>query len=42
LIPGLLGAAAAVFAYDYLANPRVVEKPIKEAVSHEEVRAAAG
>ena len=36
LIPGLLGAAAAAFAYDYLANPRIVEKPIKEAVTREE------
>jgi glycerol uptake facilitator protein len=36
LIPGLVGAAAAAFAYDYLANPRVVEKPIKEAVTREE------
>src|ERR1700716_2712569 len=36
LIPGLIGAAAAAFAYDYLANPRVVEKPIKEAVTREE------
>ena len=39
LIPGLLGAAAAAFAYDYLANPRIVETPIKEAVTRE--RAAA-
>jgi glycerol uptake facilitator protein len=40
LIPGLVGAAAAAFAYDYLANPRVVEKPIKEAVTREEPAAA--
>jgi glycerol uptake facilitator protein len=40
LIPGLLGAAAAAFAYDYLANPRLVERPIKEAVVREEVAAA--
>ena len=40
LIPGLIGAAAAAFAYDYLANPRVVEKPIKEAVTREEPAAA--
>jgi glycerol uptake facilitator protein len=39
-IPGLVGAAAAAFAYDYLANPRVVEKPIKEAVTREEPAAA--
>src|SRR5438309_8581222 len=43
LVPGLVGAALATFAYDYLANPRIVEQPIEEAVSHEEapVRAAA-
>jgi glycerol uptake facilitator protein len=36
LIPGFIGAAAAAFAYDYLANPRLVEKPIKEAVTRDE------
>src|SRR5438093_7354505 len=36
LIPGLVGAALASFAYDYLANPRHVEQPIEEAVTHEE------
>src|SRR2546428_4396341 len=41
LIPGLIGAAAAAFAYDYLANPRLVEQPIEEAVSHEEAPARA-
>jgi glycerol uptake facilitator len=41
-IPGLVGAAAAAFAYDFLANPRLVERPIREAVSHDEpARAAA-
>jgi glycerol uptake facilitator protein len=40
LIPGLVGAALAAFAYDYLANPRIVEKPIKEAVTHEDKAAA--
>ena len=39
LIPGLVGAALATFAYDYLANPRIVEQPIEEAVSHEEAPA---
>jgi glycerol uptake facilitator protein len=34
LIPGLLGAAAAAFAYDFLANPRIVEGPIATAVTH--------
>jgi glycerol uptake facilitator protein len=32
-VPGLLGAAAAAFFYDYLANPRIVEAPIKAAVT---------
>src|SRR2546428_7548221 len=41
LIPGLLRAAPAAFAYDYLANPRLVEQPIEEAVSHEEAPARA-
>ena len=36
LVPGLVGAAAAAFLYDFLANPRVVEEPVIEAVSHEE------
>src|SRR5438876_11033086 len=41
LIPALIGAASAAFAYDYLANPRHVEQPIEEAVSHEEAPARA-
>lgn len=41
LVPGLVGAAAAAFLYDYLANPRLVERPIREAVSHE-AHASAG
>jgi hypothetical protein len=36
LIPGLVGAAGAAFLYDFLANPRLVEEPITDAVSHEE------
>ena len=28
------GAAAAAFVYDYLANPRTVQEPIEEAVTH--------
>src|SRR2546426_50225 len=39
LIPGLVGAALAAFAYDYLANPRHVDQPIEDAVSHEEAPA---
>jgi glycerol uptake facilitator protein len=33
LVPGLVGAALATFAYDFLAKPRLVETPIKEAVT---------
>ena len=36
LIPGLVGAAGASFLYDFLANPRMVERPIIAAVSHED------
>jgi glycerol uptake facilitator protein len=43
LIPGLVGAAGAALLYDFLANPRLVERPIREAVTHEDTaRAAAG
>jgi glycerol uptake facilitator protein len=41
LIPGLVGAAGASFLYDFLANPRLVARPIIEAVTHEETRTAA-
>jgi len=33
VLPGLVGAGAAAFLYDALANPRTVERPIKEAVT---------
>ena len=36
LIPGLAGGACAAFLYDFLANPRLVEEPVIEAVSHED------
>jgi len=36
VVPGIVGAAAAAFAYDYLADPRHAEMPIQAAVSHEE------
>ena len=42
LVAGLVGAAAAAFLYDYLANPRLVESPIVEAVSHEDADSRAG
>jgi glycerol uptake facilitator protein len=32
VVPGLVGAALAAFIYDFLAEPRIVEQPIEEAV----------
>ncbi len=40
LVPGLVGAALAAFAYDYLAKPRLVQEPIEHAVSQPDVSAA--
>src|SRR3954463_3837789 len=34
VLPGLLGSGLAAYVYDYLANPRIVEEPIEEAVTH--------
>ena len=34
IVPGLVGSALAAFVYDFLATPRVVEAPIKAAVTH--------
>ena len=34
VLPGLVGSAAAAFAYDFMTKPRIVEMPIAEAVSH--------
>jgi glycerol uptake facilitator protein len=34
VLPGLAGAALAAFIYDFIAEPRKVVRPIKEAVSH--------
>ena len=44
LVSGFVGAAAAAFLYDFLANPRLVARPIVEAVTREDkgARAAAG
>ncbi len=36
VVPGLVGATAVAFAYDYLADPRHTEMPIQAAVSREE------
>ena len=33
LVPGFVGTAVATFTYDFLANPRVVETPIRRAVT---------
>lgn len=33
---GAAGAAGAAFLYDFMANPRLVEEPVIEAVSHED------
>src|SRR4030081_3995336 len=41
LVPGLVGAAAAAFLYDFLANPRLVARPIIEAVTHDDTARAA-
>ena len=32
VLPGLVGAALAAFVYDFVAEPRIVEQPIEEAV----------
>jgi glycerol uptake facilitator len=34
VLPGLAGSALAAFAYDFMTRPRLVETPIREAVSH--------
>ena len=34
VLPGLAGAGAAAFLYDFLATPRKVARPIKDAVTH--------
>jgi glycerol uptake facilitator protein len=34
VLPGLAGSGVAAFVYDYLATPRIVERPIAEAVTH--------
>jgi glycerol uptake facilitator protein len=34
ILPGLIGSGLAAVFYDYIAHPRVVSRPIKEAVTH--------
>ena len=41
ILPGLVGSALAAFVYDFLATPRIVERPIKAAVTHPDPGAAA-
>jgi glycerol uptake facilitator protein len=36
ILPGLVGSGAAAFVYDFLAEPRKLERPIKAAVSNED------
>lgn len=40
ILPGLVGAGVAAFVYDFLAEPRKVVRPIKEAVSHPDTSVA--
>jgi glycerol uptake facilitator protein len=42
ILPGLLGSGLAVIAYDALATPRVVERPISSAVTHPDPGAPRG
>jgi glycerol uptake facilitator protein len=42
ILPGLVGSALAAFAYDLLATPRIVERPISEAVTHPDPGAVDG
>ena len=36
MLPGLLGAGLAAFVYDFLAEPRKIQRPIKSAVTSED------
>src|SRR3977135_368476 len=40
LVSGFVGAAGAAFLYDFLANPRLVERPIVEAGTHHDTARA--
>jgi glycerol uptake facilitator protein len=40
ILPGLAGSAIAAFVYDFVAHPRIVQKPITEAVTHPDPGAA--
>jgi glycerol uptake facilitator protein len=34
ILPGLIGSALAAFTYDFIAHPRIVKRPIADAVTH--------
>ncbi len=42
LVPGFVGAGVAAYVYDFLANPRIVERPIRAAVTTPDVTTEAG
>jgi glycerol uptake facilitator protein len=42
ILPGLVGAGLAAFIYDFLAEPRIQERPITEAVTHPDLPATDG
>ncbi len=42
LVPGFVGAGVAAYIYDFLANPRIVERPIRAAVTTPDVTTEAG
>ena len=39
ILPGLVGAGLAAVVYDFIAEPRVVEEPIEQAVTHPDLAA---
>jgi glycerol uptake facilitator protein len=39
VLPGLVGSGLAAFAYDFMAEPRIVERPIRDAVTHADTSA---
>ena len=39
VLPGLVGSGLAAFAYDFMATPRVVQRPIRDAVTHADTAA---
>jgi glycerol uptake facilitator protein len=41
VLPGLVGSGLAAFSYDFMTKPRIVERPIRDAVSHPDTAAPA-